>query len=68
MKKWEYKVEDTSLSLAEDVLNKLGKEGWELVGITKGSKAGETVMSYGDASSITLVLKREVVHGEFLGH
>jgi hypothetical protein len=31
MQKWEYKVVNSSLS--EQELNKLGEEGWELIGV-----------------------------------
>lgn len=32
MKKWEYKVHSLGVMTKEEPLNKLGKEGWEMVG------------------------------------
>lgn len=35
MKKYEYKVIDTPNLCKEKILNDIGKEGWELVNLTK---------------------------------
>jgi hypothetical protein len=42
MKKWEYKVLKISPSLKLDELNKLGKDGWELVTAIPNIKIGST--------------------------
>ena len=53
MKKWEYKVLETSPDLTRfEELNKLGKEGWELVAAIPKTEIGIT-------DSILFILKRE---------
>lgn len=37
MMKWEYLVDSDLLVLFNDRLNKRGKDGWELIGITQDS-------------------------------
>jgi len=53
MKKWEYKVLETSPSLMRfEELNKLGKEGWELVAAIPKTELGIT-------DSVWFIFKRE---------
>jgi len=53
MKKWEYKLLKTSPSLTRlEQLNKLGKDGWELVTAIPNIKIGSTY-------NILYIFKRE---------
>lgn len=54
MKKWEYKVVETSASLAGfEEVNKLGKEGWELVAAVPKTELGIT-------DSVRFIFKRKL--------
>ena len=53
MKKWEYKMVETSPGLTRfEIANKLGKEGWELVAAIPKTELGIT-------GSVCFIFKRE---------
>lgn len=61
MKKWEYQILHVDIQTmmkknsADTVLNELGSEGWEVVGMAQGS----VVTGLGTINKFAVILKRE---------
>ena len=58
--KWEYKVlaQPTGVDQAQEVLNTLGEEGWELAGTTNNTYSSPNGASIATRTTVQLIFKR----------